>query len=86
MESKSFPICTRCLKPIEDAAYIHIIPTIVLRDIPATMPVIFKCREQAENYAKTMDFHDDCWMLELKDHKIPYTDLTELAKKLKQGD
>lgn len=73
--------CNRCFKKIEDLAYIKILPSIILQEFRPQVPPIFSCIEHQENYCKGMIFHDDCWMAELKDHKVEVHDMTELRKK-----
>ncbi len=79
-----FPICHCCGKPIEDVAFIEIIPTIILQKYFTQTPPIFKCKEQIENYTQRMRFHDDCWMKELENHGVELHNMTEVLKKYAQ--
>ncbi len=84
--SNNKPICARCKKEIESIAYVRVQPTLILQPYMPQTPPLFKCREHAENFAKPMDFHDDCWIDELLDHEIPIHDMKEIEKKyLKAG-
>lgn len=75
------PVCSHCGKIIEDVAFVEVRPTIVLQEYFAQTPPIFKCKEHAENYTKTMKFHADCWMDELRDHGVEIHDMKEVIKK-----
>lgn len=77
----TLPMCDRCKKSITDIAFIMASPSIVLNGIFDQSPAIFKCKEHAENFAKHMKFHSDCWMDELKDHGVPIHNMTEIIAK-----
>ena len=80
-EEKKFPICNRCFKSIETVAYVKVWPSIVLQEFFTQIPPLFHCPEHAENFAKTMNFHDNCWISELQDHNVPIHDMEEVKKK-----
>jgi hypothetical protein len=73
--------CDRCHKPIEEVAFVHIQPTILLQRFFTQTPPIFKCAEHAENFSVGMNFHPNCWMNELRAHKVKIHDMAEVAKK-----
>ena len=81
MDEKEVIVCNGCKKPIEEIAYIHILPSIVMQKFFTANPPLFKCKEHLENYSKTLDFHDTCWMKELKSHGVEINNMTEIAKK-----
>lgn len=80
-EKIEFPICSRCKLSITDAALVYIQPALLLQKFYAQVPPIFHCPEHAENFARTLLFHDNCWMEELKDHGVPIHDMKEVKKK-----
>ena len=80
MEEKQL-ICNRCQIEIKDVGYIKIIPTIMLQDIFDKSPLLFSCKEHAENYNHSLIFHDNCWCDTLRDNGVILHDLKEVAKK-----
>jgi len=75
-------ICDRCKKPIEDLCYVKVMGALVLKKYMPQIPPIFKCWEQADNYAKYLILHDDCWIKTLEEHGVKLVSMTELAKKI----
>lgn len=80
-EENIFPICNRCQKPIQDPALVYIQPAILLQKFFVQVPPLFSCPEHAQNFARVIIFHDDCWMEELKDHGVDIYDMKEVKKK-----
>ena len=80
-ENKDFPTCNRCKKPIEDACLVYVQPALLLQKFFVQTPPLFHCPEHAENYAKSMVFHGDCWMDELRDHGVAIHDMKEVKKR-----
>jgi CRISPR/Cas system-associated endonuclease Cas3-HD len=58
-------LCNYCKKEITQPAYVKVKGDIILKGY-SSMPQIFKCKEHSENYARTANLHDDCWMEVLK--------------------
>jgi len=75
-----FPLCNRCQKDIQDAAFVVVQPAIILQKYFAQTPPLFKCPEHAENFTKNMVFHSDCWMDELRDHNVPIHNMTKIIQ------
>jgi len=77
--------CNRCGLPIKDLCYVLVQPALVLQRYIAQIPPIFKCKEQADNYSKSMSFHECCWMDELRDHGIKLHDIMAIAHNLQNN-
>ncbi len=78
-------VCDRCKKIIEEPAYVLIQGSIVMQfGVNNCTPNIFKCPEHAENYAKTLDMHPECFMDLLKEYGAPLHNMTEVLKKLQE--
>jgi len=73
-------ICDRCKKVIPDEmAFVVVGGTIVLRGVFGYRPPVFTCPEQAENYAKVLEMHDQCWVDTLADHGVELYDMQKVA-------
>jgi hypothetical protein len=87
MEENTFeiPKCGRCKRAVTDVSYLEISANIVLQEfLPNIQVPIYRCPEAAENYAKRIAMHDDCWLDTLKDHGIKLHDITSILEKMKQ--
>jgi len=85
MSEINYLICDRCKKEITVPAYIRVQASIMLQQNVSPAPMIFTCKEHAENYAKTMILHDDCWIAELTDHGVPLHDMVEVRKRYNEN-
>jgi len=75
-------VCDRCKKPIDDLCYVKVSGSLILREYMPQVPPIFKCIEQADNYAKYLTLHDDCWIEMLGEYGVKLVSMTELAEKI----
>ena len=84
-ETFKLPVCCRCKKEIKEVAFIKTQPAIVLQQFFTQIPPIFKCPEHAENYAKGMQFHSDCYIAELREHGVEIHDMDEVVKRYSEA-
>ena len=76
--------CDFCGEEIKDPAYVKISGQIILQGF-SSMPNIFKCKEHAENYARTPNVHADCWILLLKEiFHLTLHDMTAVLEEYKK--
>jgi len=77
-------ICDRCKKPITVVSYIRVSGAVILQEYFEPIPPLYRCKEHAENYAKFLSLHDDCWMATLTDHGVKINDMTEILARMRK--
>lgn len=82
MSEVQVPVCGRCKKPIVDIAFVQVNGAIVLQTIFKPEIPLYKTVEHAENYAKRINLHADCWMDTLRDHGVQLHDMTKVLAEL----
>lgn len=75
--------CNRCKLPIIDPAYFRISGAIILQEYFDKTPPLYRCKEIAEDYAQSLDMHDDCWRDTLTEYGVPLHDISAILNTMK---